>query len=87
MTVKKRFSQSFISCVSYGSGGRCAACFRCMRQVKRCGYTRMQQPIPIEQPLSIGKQKKQRLAVFITQQCLLDWIITAIRVHSGATSQ
>ncbi|NUI61405.1 hypothetical protein HUN88_16755 [Bacillus amyloliquefaciens] len=22
MTVKKRFSQSFISCVSYGSGGR-----------------------------------------------------------------
>lgn len=49
-------------------------------------YT-VQQPISIEQPLSSGKQKKQRPAVFITQQCLLDRIITAIRVHSGATSQ
>ncbi|MFK8881689.1 hypothetical protein [Bacillus velezensis] len=43
----------------------------------------MQQPIPIEQPLSIGKQKKQRPAVFITQHCLLDRIITAIQMHSG----
>ena len=35
MTVKKRFSQLFINCVTYESGGRCAACLRRMVQLAK----------------------------------------------------